>query len=199
MNEGIGVVIAAAGSSSRLGFSKQLLKLNGKSLLERACQVAYNCVCKNTIVVLGSNAPAHRASIASLPVNIVVNDHWERGIGSSIKLGLSHLINASPSISALIVMVCDQPFVNETHIRQLIQTYEEVHPLVVASAYGSTVGVPVLFDKQLFVELSQIKDEEGAKRVITRHTDNLRTVHFPLAEIDIDTPDDLKNLHLPNP
>ena len=38
----IGVVILAAGSSSRLGKPKQLLQYNGKSLLQNAIEAAIN-------------------------------------------------------------------------------------------------------------------------------------------------------------
>ncbi|MDX5482336.1 MAG: NTP transferase domain-containing protein, partial [Hymenobacteraceae bacterium] len=53
-----GVVILAAGASTRLGEPKQQLLFRGKTLLQRAVGAALKSVCAPAVVVLGANAEA---------------------------------------------------------------------------------------------------------------------------------------------
>ena len=51
----IGIILLAAGSSSRMGQNKLLLKSGHETLLENALKSAINSKAKKVIVVLGSN------------------------------------------------------------------------------------------------------------------------------------------------
>ena len=52
----VGLVILAAGASTRLGRPKQLLIYQGRSLLRRAAEVARDSICHPIAVVLGAYA-----------------------------------------------------------------------------------------------------------------------------------------------
>ena len=54
-----GIVILAAGESSRMGRPKQLLMYAGETLLQRTINAA-QAVAENVVVVLGANAQAVR-------------------------------------------------------------------------------------------------------------------------------------------
>src|SRR5476651_1174100 len=81
-----GIIILAAGSSSRLGKPKQNLIYNGKTLLQNAIDTASSSLCKPIMVVLGANAVVIKPTIESLPVNILNNENWQEGIASSIRI-----------------------------------------------------------------------------------------------------------------
>ena len=70
-----GIIILAAGSSTRMGQSKQLLEINGQSLLEHAASEALR-VSNMVLVVLGAQYEKHHAAIVQLPVHSVENKHW---------------------------------------------------------------------------------------------------------------------------
>ena len=129
----------------------------------------------------------------------VLNKSWEKGIGSSIKCGLNHLLNESHSQEAVIVSVCDQPCLSSDILDGLIKIYQKTGKKIVASAYSKSNGVPVLYDKSLFGDLLKIPDAYGAKKYIIEKAskDIITTFPFPKGEIDIDTTEDLKNLSLP--
>jgi len=175
----VSVIILAAGSSSRMGQSKQLLPWNDETLLAHAVKTAMESRAGHVYVVLGSNEDLHRAEIEKLPVTIVKNPSWEKGMGSSIKVGLTAAINSE----AVLIMVCDMPFVTSQHLNNIIETKQPI----VASKYLDTVGVPALFRKEMFNELLAIGDKEGARRIIANHKSQI----IPLGSgIDLDTPED---------
>jgi molybdenum cofactor cytidylyltransferase len=185
-----GIIILAAGGSSRMGQSKQLLTINGKSLLIHSIETALGCRTSDVIVVLGANADLHKNEITSTAVDIVVNERWESGMGSSIKTGLSRLLSLNPEVSAVLIMLVDQPKVTTSHLTTLIQCLNDFTKSIVASFYGNAPGVPAIFSKDHFNEMLSMQDESGAKKIILRHPDKLLTIGFPEGSIDLDTPDD---------
>ena len=88
----IGILLLAAGSSSRMGQSKQLLPIAGEQLLLKSTRVAMESEAEIVMVVLGANELAHRKIIEQLPVEITVNTEWQKGMGSSLKQGLTQLL-----------------------------------------------------------------------------------------------------------
>lgn len=188
------VIILAAGSSSRLGQSKQLVEVGGRTLLHKSVQSALEANYSNVLVVLGANANVHKKAIENLPVEILVHGDWERGMGSSLKAGLQHILSLQPETTAIIVMVCDQPMISSAHLRLLDETYQITGKQIIASHYANTTGVPALFDRSIFPELLKINDNQGAKVVIEKNQSKVITLDWQEGSIDIDTPEDLKRL-----
>ena len=87
-NKQIGIIILAAGASSRMKQPKQLLKFEGETLLRRAALTAVESVCSPVIVMLGANFEDTKKEVEDLPVEICFNENWQTGLSSSIKKGL---------------------------------------------------------------------------------------------------------------
>lgn len=188
----IAIIVLAAGASSRMnGQPKQLLKFEGKTLLRRAAETALKTNCR-TIVVLGANAERAKKEIADLPLEIVVNENWAAGIGESIKTGLSAVLGENPS--AVVVMLCDQPFVTTETLNRLIENHKQTGAPVAASLYNETLGVPALFARALFGELSNLAGDAGAKAIIKKHAGCVAQMPAPEAAFDVDTPQDYEQL-----
>lgn len=190
----VGIIVLAAGNSSRLGQSKQLVQVNGVSLLRRSTEIAIQTT-QPVVVVLGAHAEAHQQVIADLKTEIVVNDAWQTGMGSSLKAGLSHLVQANPKVDAAMILVCDQPYLSVAHLQKLIAANRQQVKPIVASTYANVIGVPAIFKKELFPHLLQLDNDSGARKIIQQFTDQAHVISFEKGEIDIDTPQDL--LHLP--
>ncbi|MFN6087802.1 MAG: NTP transferase domain-containing protein [Cyclobacteriaceae bacterium] len=195
-NREIAILLLAAGSSSRLGRSKQLVSIKGQPLLLKSMNAAIETGIENIIVVLGANEQEHHQVIKDARVHVVVNADWKKGMGSSLKTGLSYLLQQTPKTEAVITMVCDQPLITSDQLKKLIAEHESSRSTIVASFYQGVAGVPVLFDRTLFSELLSMPDEAGAKKIIQQHPHLVKTVPFPGGEIDIDTDDDLKKFSL---
>jgi len=196
--EGIGIVLLAAGESSRMGEPKQLLRFEGETLLGRAVRAALESGCRPVVVVLGAEASVLLEEVGATGVLTVVNQAWPEGMSSSIRCGLRALEaeDAGGAVSAVILMLCDQPFVNADTLGRLVKAHSAGQALVVASEYEAagerTLGVPALFSRALFPELMLLRGAAGARGVIQRHLAEASLIDAPEAAFDIDTPDDYR-------
>ena len=188
------VIVLAAGGSSRLGRPKQLLPFRGKSLLEHAVDSANDSAASPVIVVLGSNAKELEMYIDEKKLHIVENDAWHKGIGVSIRCGMETLKRVALLSDAVILMVCDQPYVSAELLDALIKKQQETGKAIVACSYGNTIGTPALFFKSMFSNLLRLNADSGAKILIEKHTEELAVVNFPSGEIDVDTEEDYRQL-----
>jgi molybdenum cofactor cytidylyltransferase len=189
-NDKTGIVVLAAGGSSRLGSPKQLLSYNGKTLLRHAVDEATDSDADFVVVVLGANAESCLNEIGAGRASVVENKEWQEGMAGSLKAGLRALLEQQPSIEGVIFMVCDQPFVSSHVLNNLISTHKETGKPVVASNYGEAIGVPAFFHHSFFEELMQLKGDEGARKIIQQHKDESATISFPQGGIDIDRRED---------
>ncbi|QCR24857.1 NTP transferase domain-containing protein [Pontibacter sp. SGAir0037] len=189
-----GLVLLAAGASTRLGEPKQQLLYQGKTLLQHAVEVALQAGCAPVVVVLGARAASILPEVEKEPVSVVQNPGWEEGMASSIRSGLTYLLRIEPETTGCIFMVCDQPYVDAALLNRLVQASAGNTNRIVASAYKDTAGTPVLFGKSFFTELLALKGQEGARKILFRHQEAVTTVAFPLGAIDIDTAEDYKAL-----
>jgi molybdenum cofactor cytidylyltransferase len=202
----IGIIVLAAGDSSRMGEPKQLLKFEGETLLCRAARAALGVRSGAVVVVLGFRAGVMQEELDAPGALAVVNESWPEGMSSSIRCGLQALeASTADSIEAAILMLCDQPFVTSDVLKRLVDAYSAGRALVVASEYESqgeqtpgagekTLGVPVLFNRALFPELMGLRGAEGAKRIIMRHKAEAAVIAMPEAAFDVDTPGDYRAL-----
>lgn len=191
-NRKTAILLLAAGSSSRLGRSKQLLSIKGQPLLLKSMNAAIESGIENIIVVLGANEQEHHQVIKDTRVHVVVNADWKKGMGNSLKAGLTYLLQQMPKVEAIITMVCDQPLITSNQLKKLITEYDSSRSAIVASFYQGVAGVPVLFHRTLFPELLSLPDSAGAKKILQQYPDLIQMVPFPGGEFDIDTEDDLE-------
>ena len=187
---GVGAVVLAAGSSSRMGSPKQTLQFEGESLLRRAALAALGAGCRPVVVVTGAHAELSRRELDGLDVRVVLNKLWETGMASSVRVGVEGLDGAE----AAVLMLCDQPHATADVISRLVEAHRATGSPVVASAYGGGFGVPAVFGRALFAELTRLEGAAGAKQVIKRHAAEAHFVPFPGGEVDVDTPDDFSRL-----
>ena len=189
----ISIILLAAGSSSRMGQSKQLLEVNGIPLLLHSVRAALDSGANSVNIILGANENAHREVIRNEPVRVISNHYWKSGMGSSIKAGLNHVVREHSDTEAVIIMVCDQPAISADHLRNLMAAYKTSNSPIVASAYSGTTGVPALFSRAFFSNILMLKDDQGAKKIIEQFPEQRVTVDFPDGAIDLDTGEDYQN------
>ncbi|HEX4849884.1 MAG TPA: nucleotidyltransferase family protein, partial [Puia sp.] len=186
------LILLAAGSSNRLGQPKQLLLVNGKPLIVQMADVAFDSHCDQVFVVLGAYQEAIIGNLDQSRLIIIPNPIWEEGVASSIRIGVAEALKKLPSLSGIVFMTCDQPFVSSSLINNLIERKEKTAKPMVASAYRDTMGIPAIFDKQYFPDLMKLKGQEGAKKIFTAHRGSVETISFPQGYIDIDTWEDFQ-------
>lgn len=189
-------VILAAGGSRRLQQPKQLVRLEGETLLSRAIGAAMEAGAHPVVVVLGARFELIHASMARGEVLVVRNEAWEQGIASSIRAGLEALAASESENDGVLLMTCDQPRVTAGHLRALLDGFDEHGAeVIVASAYGGTVGVPAVFPAQVYPELMKLQGDQGARKIIAQPPCRVVQIGLPGGEVDVDLPEDLARLN----
>ncbi len=193
-----GMMILAAGSAARMGKAKMLLPFSTSTILGHIIQEAQSihtdCLC----VVTGFY---HNDILNCYPdhsFDIIYNEDWKEGMASSIRKGLSFLLTKQPKLSSVLLLVGDQPYLNEKVLNEMYALYCNHQKGIIASQYGSIMGTPVLFDKKYFSQLLELKGDTGAKSILQQNEADCGFINFPLGAIDIDTPEDYENLCLQN-
>jgi molybdenum cofactor cytidylyltransferase len=189
----LGIVLLAAGASTRLGQPKQLLDVHGEPLLERMVRQALPLSCP-VVVVLGAYQAQVAAALEGLPVALVHNPHWAAGMGTSVRLGLRTLLAQHPDLPGCLFCVSDQIFLDTSLLRQYLETFRtsgfRENTLLAARYASGAVGVPVLFGKNWMPALLQLDDAAGANRILKQHPLAVTHLPFPQGDFDIDYPED---------
>ncbi|MGI4751317.1 MAG: nucleotidyltransferase family protein [Janthinobacterium lividum] len=191
------VVILAAGSSSRLGKPKQLLYYQLETLIKRVVKTAIEISDNKVFVVTGFLHHELISELKGLPVHFVQNSNWAEGMGSSIRTGISAILeseNANQTDAALFLL-SDQPLINSSYLKILLsEFYLHKNSMIAITGYSGTQGVPAVFDKSFFLNLQQLSGKGGAKEIFKNYQNQLITVPFEDAKIDIDTEEDYTKL-----
>lgn len=191
--KGVPAVIMAAGSSSRLGQPKQLLMVDGEPLLQRAIRVACEAGAGPVFIVLGANRELIENSVDFSVVKIIVNDHWDEGLASSIRAGIEVVRSAADALGVLL-MTCDQPRVTAQHLWRMIDAFSHTGDATVASVYAGTRGIPAIFPRSAFDDLCALHGDKGARGLLANSPWPVTEIPLEGGEVDIDRPEDLERL-----
>lgn len=187
------IVIPAAGSSQRLGQAKQLVEINGQTLLQQTVQIAATLPAKEIIVITGSSAKELPTALelnkgCAIPVRLVYNPDWSEGIGTSIALGSRSVHKNTPG---LMVLLCDQWQIKAADLQLLLEIWLRDTGRLVATSSQSITGPPAIFPRTCFSALGQLQGDTGARKVLQSHAHLLQGVEIKNAAADLDTPADL--------
>ena len=188
----LGALLLAAGASSRLGQSKQLLQIDGQPLVRRQARMllALNPVC--VIVVTGAEQSAVEQALHGLPVQVVHNSNWSQGMGSSLACG----IRAMPErVRGALLLLCDQWKIMHHDLLALRQSWDLAPASAVTAEWiddsaQSQFGPPVVFPRALFSYLIKLQGDRGAQQILKRYKGGVQRIFLPAAAFDIDQPGD---------
>jgi len=188
MNATFGVVILAAGASSRPGRPKQLLPYLGKTLVEHAARTALASGAQEVVVVVGADGDAIREKLKNLPVRVVFNREWADGMGGSVSRGIAAL---SQNVQCAVVALCDQPKITPDLLRRLAQRHFETGSQIVASQYDGVAGAPSAFGAELFPALMALSGIVGARDLIRSTVGPVEKLEFDGGNVDVERPCEL--------
>eukprot|EP01029_Cantina_marsupialis_P007424 TRINITY_DN182389_c0_g1_i4.p1 TRINITY_DN182389_c0_g1~~TRINITY_DN182389_c0_g1_i4.p1 ORF type:complete len:199 (+),score=33.74 TRINITY_DN182389_c0_g1_i4:369-965(+) len=183
----LAIVILAAGKSSRLGEPKQLLKIDGETLLKNTVKKALT-LSDDVKVVLGANSSLCKEQIKDFDVDILENKDFDSGMASSLKLGISSIKEKT-----VLIMLCDMPLVPITHYEKLIEKYFENQELIVCSKYKNDFFVPAIFPYKYLDEFKKLSGDKGAKKIIMQNPKEFVLLDDKYS-LDIDTKEDFKKV-----
>jgi molybdenum cofactor cytidylyltransferase len=187
-----GIIILAAGSSSRMGEPKQLMKFKSKTFLQHIIEESKEANLNPVICVTGYQSDQISKAIAGMNVIIVNNEQWSEGMGTGISAGIKEALQSD--LDSVILAVSDQPFVSSGLFAKMLTLKDKSGKKIVASSYAGTLGTPVLFDKEYFNQLICLHGNQGAKNIVHMNMSDVVTVKFEKGSIDIDTKEDYEKL-----
>jgi molybdenum cofactor cytidylyltransferase len=187
----ISAIVLAAGESKRMGQTKQLLDLEGKSILQWVLDNLCRSQVDEVILVLGHDADRILQTIDTHRVKVVINKNYREGMITSIEQGL---MNLNDKVQAFFIVLADQPGVSPEVFDRLITEFRRVIPEknIVLPTFRGRIGHPALFSAKYRKEASRIKGDVGLRQILQEHPEDILAVEMDTDSIlqDIDTPDD---------
>jgi molybdenum cofactor cytidylyltransferase len=182
----LAIIILAAGKSSRMvDATKQLVKYYNQSLIRLACSKAIE-ISKNVYVVLGYQKEECFDEIKDLNVNVIYNQDFEKGIGTSISCAVNELYE----YENVMITLCDQPFISPSHFVELIKNIDSQNIISTIYEESKNSTVPAIFPKKYYNELIKLNKDIGAKKIINEN----KSINIKLKKelsVDIDTIEDV--------
>ena len=157
-------IILAAGESKRFGEPKQLLRLDGRFLIERVLQAALESNLDFVVLVLGCEHDRIQRSLLKRTGHpkcaVLVNPDYRYGLSSSLKAGIARIQLDFPSAMFLLG---DQPMVSAALINRLLQQFAQSEKSICVPAHRGTRGNPALFAKPHYPAILNLTGDTGAR------------------------------------
>ena len=192
----LAVLLLAAGSSSRMGVPKQLLKWNNSTLLQHTINTVKQIKKDEVVLVLGANFQDIKSKIDTTELTVIYNENWEKGLGNSIACGINQIIKSVQQIDNVLIMLADQPLIDSNYLNEMIETQLLNPDKIICTSYqNKRLGVPAIFNKIYFKELSELNHDKGAKDLLNKNSDNILFLDGTYVISDIDTMEDYEALY----
>ena len=189
-------MVLAGGAGSRFGGGKLTTPWRGGVLIDGALAAAFAAPARSVTVVTGADpkvmaaakAFAERAGEPDRLRLVHCADHVE-GMGATLRTGVAAL---PPDADGAFVFLGDMPLIPPTILPQLAGALT-AGAAAAAPSFDGQRGHPVLFSRALFVQLLDLKGDQGARDVLKSLGPRLVIVPSNDAGtlVDIDAPDDL--------
>jgi len=183
-------VVLAAGTSDRMGATKQLLPWGERTVLGQTLDNLQRSRIHDIRVVVGHRADEIEAVARNRSVSTVFNADYEAGeMLGSLQVAVGQL---PKNISAVLVVLADQPMVSSEIIDSLLERYSHGNTDLIAPVYKERRGNPVLIGRRFFRELLDLDPGLAPRHVLQRHPDELALVETNSAAVlqDLDRPED---------
>ena len=181
------ILVLAAGSSSRMGRPKQLLRAGSKTLLQRSLETALASQCRQVYCVLGAHASEIKPYVEDYPVQLIDNPRFQQGLSSSLRAGIEAL--EARGAEAVLVLLADMPNIHSAHLNALMELFHKHPRQPAATAYPDGPGVPVVFPASHFPRLKALEGDKGARVLLNEDRQTINSLPFDDLT-DIDTPRD---------
>lgn len=188
----VAAVVLAAGASRRLGQPKQVLPLDGATVLDATLSVARWSGCAPVVAVLGGAADLVRARVDLDGVEMVQNLDYEEGCSTSIRTALSVLPEETEGI---VLLLGDQPRVRVESILTLVVAARG-HAVGVCE-YDDGLGHPLWFGRQMFDQLEAMHGDKAVWKLVDAEGPDADVVGVRIARPvprDVDTWEDYEAL-----
>ena len=184
-------VVLAAGASRRMGRTKQLLPLGGRTLLDTVLTAARGARLDEVVLVLGAEAERIAAAVDTAGVRVVFAADHAEGMGASLRAGVGAL---GPEVERVVVLLGDQPRVTAELVDAVLDRHLESGLPAAAVSAGGVLQPPVAADRRLWPQLLAAHGDSGLRSVLREVPGMVATLYIEGATVDVDTPDDYRRV-----
>ena len=180
------VIVLAAGESSRLGRPKQLVPYRGRPLLQSVVDAVADWPVASVVVVLGAHADVILDAVEFGSVIVAINEDWQEGMASSIRVGFD-ILGRDGGVERAFIALGDQPEIPAEVPTLLIEAAEWSDRPALVPVYRYERANPVLFDRRLWHRLMALEGDHGAADLLRAHpewVEEVRVDHLPPRDVD---------------
>lgn len=192
----LSAIVLAAGLSKRMGDeNKLLLRYKSKTIIETTILNILDGGIEEVIVVTGFEADKITMAIQYLPVRIIYNVFYKKGMTTSIQKGVE-----SSKGNGFMICLGDMFAITSSEYSQMVSFFEECfakdEQCICMPRYKNEKGNPVIFSSFYKKELLQHTDMEGCKAIVQSNKDHVHTLEMITPNIlqDIDYPEDYQRI-----
>lgn len=165
------LVLLAAGNSVRFEGNKLLYRYHGKPmyqhLIEQIDLLPEDIFMEKLVV---TQYVEIKDALEAVGYRVIMNDHSEWGISSSIHLAVKGMKYQQ---SAICFAVCDQPHLKAATMESFIRGYEQSRKGIGCLCSMGELGNPAIFSSVYREALLQLQGDMGGRRIIRQHIDDL--------------------------
>jgi molybdenum cofactor cytidylyltransferase len=186
-------LILCAGRSSRMGAFKPLLPLGEETLIERAIRLFREAGVADVKVVLGHRADCVLPVLERHGVRPVLNDRYDEGMFSSLRVGVGSL---NQGCRAFFLLPVDIPLVKPETLVSLMDALREGEIDVCRPCFRGRYGHPPLIASALIPAIEEFDGTGGLRALLARYRGRTAdvAVEDPGILLDADTRDDYERL-----
>lgn len=190
MTPNVAAILLSAGLSRRMGTCKQLLPLDGKTVIGRCLETLLGGWISEVVVVVGPQGDAVADAVQGYPVTVVRTTDPEGDMAASIRRGRDAL---SPSVSGVVIALCDHPLVTPQTVALLAALHCEGQDRIIIPVHEGRKGHPTLFPRNT---LDELVSPLTLRDLVGGDPDRLRLVQVPDqgVRLDMDTPEDYRQI-----
>ncbi|MFQ5471384.1 MAG: NTP transferase domain-containing protein [Dehalococcoidia bacterium] len=184
----IAAILLAGGRSTRMGAPKPLLEWQGQTIVEYQGRQLKQLPVDQLVVVLGHGADDVRPLVHRIGGLCVINELYNEGRASSVRVGAAAL---SEETDTVLVLNVDQPRPVEM-MRRLVSEHQKSSSLITVPAYKGKRGHPTVFDGSLLPAMREVQEEtQGLRNVVASNERQVLEVEFDSAVVllDLNEPD----------
>jgi molybdenum cofactor cytidylyltransferase len=189
-------IVLAAGTSQRMGgINKLVLDYKGRTVLETTLANILASDLDEVIVVTGHESGKVTGAIHHLPVRVIHNNNYSKGMTTSIQSGIEHAKE-----SGYMICLGDMCSITPEEYSLLKEAFEKNFPFnskhIYVPRYHKAKGNPVIFSPYYKDAILEHQEMDGCKAIVQANKENIFWIDMPGDHIlqDMDYYEDYERL-----